>query len=137
MLCGVVHAQLSGIGDGRCARVAELEEVSKTKASKVRAKHRAADIEVVAEQAHTKRTEHTARIAQLEGDLHKVKGKAGILGRLNNNADSRYFIPSNECDSLKGQIFKGGVCGGEIVQRFANASQDIDASMDDLNRFAV
>lgn len=66
----------------------EMEEASETKASKVRTKSRTEDMEVVPGQARTELVDHTARIAQLEGDLHELKGKLDFSERCNNVTDS-------------------------------------------------
>lgn len=55
------------------ARVAMLEEVSRTKAPKVRAKREIADMEVVVGQSCIERAKHKARIAQLEGNFPELK----------------------------------------------------------------
>lgn len=108
-------------------------------ALKVRDKHRTADMEVVAEQTRTERAErveHTAGIAQLEGDLQELKEKLGSAERRNNVADLRYAMLRNECELLRREIVSCGVCSGEMVRRLVNASKDVDASIDDLNRLA-
>lgn len=57
--------------------------------------------------------------------------------RRKNVADSRYSMLSYECDLLKRQVGSGGGCSGEMVQRLANASNNVDAFKDDFNRRAV
>lgn len=55
-----------------------------------------------------------------------------------NVADSRYFMLSDECYSLKFQIASGGVCNEKMEKRLTNASRDVvDASVDDFNRHAA
>lgn len=51
---------------------------------------------VVTEQARTEHTEHTARIAQLNGDLHKLNGKLDFSERRNSVAVLQYFILTDE-----------------------------------------
>lgn len=91
------------------ACVVALEEASKTKASKVCAKRRTAETEVVAEQTRTERAEPTAKIAQLKDVLHELNGKLDFSERRNSFADSRYSILSDECESLKRQVASGEV----------------------------
>lgn len=67
-------ARLSQKGKGPHANVAEKEGPPKKKLSAVLALHKAADMKVVADQAFTKFVEHTAWIAQLDGDLYALKG---------------------------------------------------------------
>lgn len=58
---------------GMRVRVAKLDEASKRKVLKVRALHRTAITELVAEQARMERAEHVVRITQMKGVLHKLK----------------------------------------------------------------
>lgn len=53
---------------GRRARVAELEEASKAKASKVLDESRTADKKMASKHICTMRAEYIARISKLEGD---------------------------------------------------------------------
>lgn len=91
------------------ARLAELEEASKTKVSKVRARRRTAFMKVVAEKAHMKRAEHTGQIAQLESNLYRRKDKLDFSECSNIVADLWYFTLSDECDSLRNQTARGSV----------------------------
>lgn len=109
----------------------------KTKSSKVQAMSRTANMEVFAEETHTECEVHTARITQLEGDFDELKGKLDFLKRRNNVADLQYSMLSDDCYSLKRQIASGGKCGGEMVQRLANVSKDVAASIHDLNCHAA
>lgn len=59
-------------------RLAELEDASKRKASRVEAKSRTLDVEVVFQQAYREHVLHAARTAQWDGDLHNPKGKLDI-----------------------------------------------------------
>lgn len=59
---------------GLPARVAELEEASKTKTSKLWAQRRIMNMEVVSEQAHKKRAEYTTRIVSLKVICVSSKG---------------------------------------------------------------
>lgn len=61
---------LIGETRGFCADVAELENVFMSKLSKVKARRRTVDIEVVTEQACMVRAQHTAPITLLKGDLY-------------------------------------------------------------------
>lgn len=81
-------------------RVAQLKKASKTKASRMRANCRTADMGVVVEQARAERVGRTAQIAQLEGYLHELNDKFDILERRNNITDSLYPIQSEECELL-------------------------------------
>lgn len=124
---------MSGLADDARilrARLAELEQSSKTQAAKVWAERKTADMEVVAEQPRTNRAEHLARIAYLEGDLHQVKGKLDFLKRLNTVFDSRYSMLVDKYDPFKCQIGSSVVCSGEIGQRLANASKYVDSLTD-------
>lgn len=58
-----------------CAGVAELIELPKTNASKVRAKPKIADVEVVPKQARTECSENMARTAQFKGDFNELMSK--------------------------------------------------------------
>lgn len=115
------------------ARMAELKEASKTKTSKTRAKRRAANMEVITEQAGTELAKHTARIVQLYCDLHQLKGKLKLLERRNNDDDLRYFMLSAECDLLKCQVASGGLCSQTMILQLANAFKDVNVSVDGLN----
>lgn len=64
-------------------------------------------MKVVAEQARAERAKHTARITQLEGNLHELKSSLDFSERRRNDADSPYSMLSNECDSLKSQLASG------------------------------
>lgn len=55
----------------------------------------------------------------------------------NNVVNSQCFKISVECDSLKRQIVSGGICSEGMVQCLRNASKDIDAAIDALNRHAT
>lgn len=74
----------------------------------------------------------TARLAQLEGDLHAVNGKLDFSERRDGLTDSWYSMLSNQCNLLKSQIASGEVCSGEIVQIISKASYDVNASIHDL-----
>lgn len=115
------------------ARVAEQEESFKMKSPKVRDKQRIADREVAAKQAVVELTEHTAHIEQLEGDFYGLKCKLELLKRCNDISDSQYPVLVHACMSLKPLLASGKVCSGEMVQHFANALKDVNASLDDLN----
>lgn len=43
----------------------------------------------------------------------------------------------DECHRLKHQIVSGSVRSGEMIQRLANASKDVDGLIDDLNSHAT
>lgn len=73
----------------------------------------------------------------MKGDLHEVKGKLDFMDCLNNVADLRYSMLSIESDSLKRQIPSGGVRSEKIVQQPANASKDVDSSIDYFNRHST
>lgn len=79
----------------------ELEEAFKTEASKVRAMHRTADVEVVAEQACRERVEHTPCNVPLEGGLHELKGKLNSSKRRKKVADLQYLMLLYECIQQK------------------------------------
>lgn len=70
-----------------CARVAESREAFKKKASKVRSKHRTAEMEMVAEQARIEHVEHTTWTMQSDRDLHELKGKLNFSEHCNNVTD--------------------------------------------------
>lgn len=70
---------LSKMTRSLCVHVAELVEAFKTKVLKVWAKRRTANAKVVVKQARTERVEHTARIAQLKGDLLKLKSQLSFF----------------------------------------------------------
>lgn len=91
------------------AHVTELKKACSTIALKVRAKHGTADMEMVAKQTLTKRAEHTAQVASLKSDLHKLKAKLDFSKRCNYVADSRFTILCNEFKSRKFQIAIGGL----------------------------
>lgn len=107
------------------------------KASKVQTKRRAVEMEVVGEQARTERVEHKARVAQLDGDLHKFKGKLDFLERRKNVADSRNSMLSDECNSQKRQISRGSFYKGNMALRLANGFKNVDVSIDDSNCHAA
>lgn len=69
----------------------------------------------------------------MEGDLHELNGKPDFSERRNNVADLLYSMPVEECDSLERQSAIGGECSGSLLQRRANASKDVDASINKLN----
>lgn len=75
-----------------CTCVVEMEEASEINSSEVWTRCKAADLEFVAKQARTKRAEHTAWIAQLEGGLQPLKGILDFFERRDNVADSRYCL---------------------------------------------
>lgn len=100
----------------------------------MRTKRKTVDIEGAVEHARTELAEHSARIAQLESDLHSFKCKLDFSERRNNIFDLQYSKLSKECASLKRQIASGGLCSGEMVLRLANASKCVFASIHDLNR---
>lgn len=122
---------------GLRALVEELMEVSKKKASKMLAKRKTTETEVVAEHARAKWAKHPPQIVEFEGDLHELEGKYHLPKRCNNVVDLRYTMLRHECDSLKRQIASGELCSETIVQRLANASKDDDALIDVLNLYAV
>lgn len=78
-----------------------------------------------------------AWIAQLEGDLHELRGKLDFSKRHNNVADLRYSTRTYECDSLKPEIASGKVYNQEMVKRLARASQAAGASIGAWNRYAA
>lgn len=83
------------------ARVVELEEASKRNTLRTLAKRWITDMKVVPKETYTELAHHTVLIAQLEGDLHVLKGKLDRLDRRNDVIDSQNSIVSDECDSLK------------------------------------
>lgn len=72
-----------------------MHEASKMKASKVRKKRRTTNMKVVVERARTDCAEHTVRIVQLKGDIHKLQRKWDFLEHRNNLADWWYSMLSN------------------------------------------
>lgn len=89
-------------------RVAEMEKASKAKASKVWTNRKTVNMIAEAEQGRSNCAEHTARLAQLEGGLHELKGRLDFSERCNNVADSSYSMLCDECDSIRCQIASGG-----------------------------
>lgn len=125
--------------EARClgARVAELDEGCRTMTSKLWAKRRIANTEMVAEKARTERAGHTAQSAHLKGDLHELNGKSNFSERRNNDADSRHSMPSEKCVLSKRQIVNGEVCSGKMEERHACASENVDESINDLFHHAT
>lgn len=92
---------------------------------------------MVAEQARTQRSEHTARISQLEGEFRELKGNLKFLEHCNIVADSRYSLLVDEWDLRKLKFACCKACSAEMVQVLAIASKDVDAFIENLNLHAA
>lgn len=80
------------------ARFAELEESSKTKLPKKRAKCRTTDVELVAEQAVSERAKHYTWTAKLDAEVYELKGKLKFWKCCNSVAVSRHSLLGDECN---------------------------------------
>lgn len=81
--------------------------------------------------------ERTARIAQLDGDIHELERILGVIEHRNIVVDLQYFMLSDECVLPKHQSASGGMCSEEMVQGVANAIKNVVTSITDLNRHAA
>lgn len=70
----------------------KAKKSSKTWAPKMLTMKRTTDIKLIAEQTLMEHAEQTARIVQMEDDIHELNGRLDYLESLNNVADLQYSL---------------------------------------------
>lgn len=83
--------------------------------------------EVLAKQACTEYSEHTARTVPLKGNSEKLGRKLDFTERHIHLTDLRYSLQVDACDFRKYRIVDGLVFIVEITQRCPNAFKNVDA----------